>query len=101
MITKEQIENYKNKINSTTQGEWKVSSIQVKNSLMTIDGKWPESDDLANMDFIASCRNDMQNLISELENYIFYCTELHNKINILEITIEKQAKILSSIEKLS
>ena len=101
MITQEKIEDIRNEVNSTTQGEWKLHSIQLKNGFLTVDGNWPEQDDFANMEFIASCRNDMQLLISEVENYMMYCKELNNKINILEITIEKQAKILSSIEKLS
>lgn len=99
MITKEKIEEIKNKINSTTQGEWKLNSIQVKNKYFTVDGDWPEKDDFANMEFISSCRNDMHLLLSEIENYMMVCAELQNKINILEITIEKQAKILSRLEK--
>ncbi len=99
MLTSKNLQEIRDRLNNTTQGDWKIDGVMVKNGILNVLGSWPEKDDFANMDFIVSCREDLKNLLSHLEKCEMLNKELKVAIEMLEITIEKQAKIISKLEK--
>jgi hypothetical protein len=52
---------------ATTSGNIELYSIEAKNHLMRLEGNWPDVDDLANYTFFVNAKNDMINLLWEIE----------------------------------
>ena len=95
MLTHEELNAIMDRCKKSSPGPWNIVGLEVKNNELRLHGNWSEEYDEANYDFILNAKNDVANLVKEINHYKMLLDESQYVIDSQELVIERlQEKIL-------
>jgi hypothetical protein len=92
MLTHKDLNAIVDRCEKSSPGLWNILGLEVKNNELRLHGNWPEEYDEANYNFILNAKNDIANLIKEIDYYKMLLDENQYVINSQELVIERLQK---------
>jgi len=98
LLSEVDIEDIKNRLTSLPSGPFEVTSIGVKNYLLWAGGTWEDEYDLPIHHFFSHAKNDVENLIGDLEFYKHNVDDLREQLKSAQELLEKKTIELENLK---